>query len=160
MALAFDFEKQMVVGNDGEGFFTRCYPDIAPVKSTVDLAFDFNSSLGGIELKTDTYDMTATPNFFFERYSDMKSCKLGGPWRSFNDGVPYFVYLFSNNQIFFWFKPAELVAFLDEYTKTLKYKTIRNKAWTTSGYCVPRDAVKHLYEQHSFTIDGKPKEGF
>lgn len=139
----FDFKKQLTVGAKGEDLFLSLYPE---VKKADGIKFDFTWKNKTIELKTDTYSMEDTPNFFMEHLSDAKNAaKLGGPWRALNDGVDYFVYLYQKQKKCFWFKPAPLVKFLDEHIKTLGYKVIRNKGWSTRGYCVKREDISHLY---------------
>ena len=82
MGKKFDFNTQLSTGNIGEDHFKQLYSNLNPVKSE-DLKYDFKLSNGStVELKTDTYDMEDTPNFFMEYYSDMKKLKIGGPWRA------------------------------------------------------------------------------
>ena len=89
--------------------------------------------------------MTETPNFFMEHLSDIKSGKLGGPWRALQDNVDYFVYMYLAERKCFWFKPKPLVEFLNTYIKTKSYKVIRNRGWSSHGYTVPRESVEHLF---------------
>lgn len=137
----FTFEEQLKVGNKGEKIFTSLYKDIEKADG---IKYDFILNSKTIELKTDTYSMDKTPNFFMEHISDIKSGKLGGPWRALNDNVDYFVYMFINEKMCFWFEPKPLVDFLDEHIKTASYKVIRNRGWTSHGYAVKRDILKHL----------------
>ena len=143
----FDFQKQLKVGAKGEELFLSLYPNVT---KTDGIKHDFEWNGKTIELKTDTYSMEDTPNFFMEHISDVKSMdspktKMGGPWRALEDGVDYFVYMFSKQKKCFWFRPKDLVKFLDEHIKTLGYKVIRNKGWTSRGYAVAREKVSHLY---------------
>lgn len=143
----FDFKKQLKIGAKGEDLFLSLYPE---AKKADGIKYDFTWRGKSVEIKTDSYDMGATPNFFFEHISDVKSMesaktKMGGPWRALEDGVDYFVYLFSTQKKCFWFKPKPLVEFLDEHIKTLGYKVIRNRGWSSRGYAVAREKVAHLY---------------
>ena len=141
----FDFKKQNKVGLKGERFFQECYPELKAKKPEEDLSFDFITEEGlKVEIKTDTYPMEKTGNFFFEYFSDIQSAKLGGPWRAYDDKVDHFVYLFAQDKTFFWFHPGKLCKALEPIIATMRYKTIKNRAWTTTGFAVPRDLVKDL----------------
>jgi len=129
----FDFKQQHAVGASGEKLFLLNYQGSTQGDGRkVDLVFEGET----VELKTDSYSMDDTANFFMERYSDVDTLKEGGPWRAVD--CDWFVYLFINQKTFFWFRPKELCAFLDEYTKDKKPKMIPNKGWTTVGFTVPR----------------------
>lgn len=151
----FDFKEQLKVGAKGEDLFLALYPK---AEKTDGIKHDFILNGKTIELKTDSYDMETTKNFFMEHISDIKGLKdsdgklgrengvkMGGPWRALEDGVDYFVYLFQKQKKCFWFKPKPLVEFLNEHIKTLGYKVIRNKGWSSRGYAVEREKVAHLY---------------
>lgn len=149
----FDFQKQLNIGNQGEQDFIKFYPELSPVKS-VDRKFDF--ILGNnltVELKTDSYNMMNTENFFMERFSDMQKRTLGGPWRAKRDRVRYFVYYYSQNGTFFWFETDQLCDVLKKEIATKKYKPkiIRNKGWNAKGYTIPREKLKHIIlKEHTF----------
>jgi hypothetical protein len=138
----FDFKKQLKVGAKGESLFLSLYPKLEKADG---IKYDFMLGDKTLELKTDTYSMTETPNFFMEHLSDCKSGKLGGPWRALQDGVDYFVYMYQAQKQCFWFEPKPLVEFLDVYIRTAGYKVIRNKGWTSHGYTVPRETLSHLF---------------
>lgn len=111
-------------------------PDFIDVKDTV------------IELKTDTYDMDKTPNFFMERWSNAEKKYPGGPWQAHLKGVEVFVYLFITHKKWFIFRdmPA-LLARLEEVTEGKYVHNIPNRGWTTQGYRVPRALLKDLYTE-------------
>ena len=136
----FEFKKQLKIGSVGEDLFSKHYgPILGAVKAVDDLCYDFILLNGEkVELKTDTYALSDTPNFFFEKYSDIKTEKLGGPWRAKKDKINHFVYLYIKDRTFYWFDPAVLCYNLDKITKKMQTKHVRNIAWTTSGYAVPR----------------------
>ena len=108
------------------------------------IKYDFSYKGKSVELKTDSYSMTKTPNFFVERYSDVERGTNGGPWRAAHDDVTYFVYMYSLQRKCFWFNPKELVKFLDVYVKGKSMVSIPNKTWTTTGYLIPRTVVSNL----------------
>lgn len=138
----FTFKKQLDIGAKGEEFFLECYKDKASKSDgrKFDLFYDGKS----VELKTDTYPLEKTPNFFMEQFGSINDNKLGGPWRAAKDGVEFFVYLYANDRTFYWFETKELVKFLDEYIKGKRGRTVANKGYITLGFLVPRLDCKHL----------------
>ena len=152
--MSFNFHTQKKAGKSGEDLFALCYPEINPSPAD-DLSYDFNSDIGKIEVKTDTYSMLKTPNFFLERYGCSEKRQPGGPWRSLKDGVDYFVYFFVDDLTFFWFKPKAFCKFLDKHTAGLKMKEIKNKSWITLGHAFPREKCAHLYRADTFKLKGK-----
>jgi len=148
--MAFDFQDQLKVGRKGELLLLKKWPH--PVRKHAELKGpDFLDSEGRvIELKTDTYDMNKTSNFFMERWSDGKLKKPGGVWQAQEKGVTCFVYLFIQQKVWFVFEdvPA-LVKRLDSLTAKMYIHNIPNKGWTTQGYKVPRDSLKDLYRQEA-----------
>lgn len=139
----FDFNKQLTLGDKGEVDFIKKYAAFNPVKSK-DLKYDFllMHSLT-VELKTDSYDMNKTSNFFMEKDSN-ETGKLGGPWRALQDNIDYFVYYFIINGVYFWFKPCELCPVLDKLIldQNMSQVKIQNKGWVTSGYKINRNDVQ------------------
>jgi len=142
----FQFKDQLSVGGSGEALFLSLHPWLNKADG---IKFDFERDGKSVELKTDTYSMKRTPNFFMERYSDTERGTLGGPWRAARDNVDFFVYMYSVERQCFWFNSKELVSFLDEYCKSKRLVEIPNKSWVTTGYLVPRSAVEHLVKVKS-----------
>ncbi len=139
----WDFKEQLEKGNAGEKIFITNYASLKPVKSEKERYFDFTLKDGKkVELKTDTYSMDATPNFFMERFGDIVTKKSGGPWRATEDKVEFFVYFFLKDKTFFWFEPKKLCKFLDKYIEGKSYRPIPNKGWVAGGYPVPRELCK------------------
>src|ERR1700761_3813752 len=88
----FNFKTQLSVGNTGEKEFLIRYPSF---KQADGIKYDFiTPEEQTIELKTDTYSMEKTENFFMEFHSNVNSQTLGGPWRAARDKVDFFVYYF------------------------------------------------------------------
>jgi len=137
----FGFNEQKEVGDIGEKLFLEYYPECTKGDGII---ADFYLRGEKVELKTDTWNMEETPNFFMEFQSDMKRGTPGGVFRSAEEGTKYYVYFFIVNKVFYWFDVVTLVNFLSTYIIGKKYKTVKNKAWITSGYTVPRDALEHL----------------
>ncbi len=137
----FKFKDQLSVGGSGEALFLSLHPWLNKADG---IKFDFERNGKTIELKTDTYSMKRTPNFFMERFSDTDRGTNGGPWRAAYDDVTYFVYMYQVEKVCYWFDSKELVRFLDEYCKSKRLVEIPNKSWMTTGYLVPRLDVEHL----------------
>lgn len=149
----FDFREQLAVGDMGEKDFKKAYQVLEPKKSQVDLAYDFIlKDKKRVELKTDSYPMDKSPNFFMETVSDIQSGKLGGPFRAYKDGIEYFVYYFIEDCTYFWFETKKLHDALEALIASGKYqlKSIKNKGWTAEGYAIPREALRSvvLYEDY------------
>jgi hypothetical protein len=140
----FDFKKQLGVGAAGEkAFFDFYNKEKGDLVKTDGVKYDFEYTSGKtIELKTDTYAMDKTPNFFMERLGNTESKKNGGPWRALDDKVDYFVYLYIKDMVAFWFKTRRLVNLLNKHEMELKHREIKNRTWTTLGYIVPRSLCK------------------
>ncbi len=137
----FTFKKQIGVGNVGESLFLKTYA--GSIKST-DLKYDFTYNGKTVELKTDTYPMEKTANYFMEQYGSIEDKKLGGPWRAAQDNVDFFVYLYLADKKFFWFETKALKEFLDKQILSMRGKSVWNKGYTTFGFAVPRDILEHL----------------
>lgn len=139
----FDFNKQLRVGGAGEKLFLDYYKKEFNLVKTDGIKYDFESGAGhSIELKTDTYPMNKTPNFFMERLGNVDKGKNGGPWRAYDDNVNYFVYLYIADRTAFWFETNRLIKLLNDKEQTFKSRNIRNRSWTTMGYMVPRSVCE------------------
>lgn len=153
MSRTFDFDEQLSVGNRGESDFIKFYSSMKPIKSQ-DRSIDFVLANGKtVELKTDTYDIERTPNFFMEIFGDITESKIGGPWRALQDGVTFFVYYFPKNRTFFWFDTVVLCRRLDDIVSrnSLLPKEIKNKGWSARGYAVPRaELIDIEYQRDTF----------
>lgn len=151
---SFGFQDQLRVGDRGEELFIQYY--YAPLVIIPDRFADFRRVDDGrsVELKTDTYNMEKTPNFFFERYSDMEAKKPGGPWRARRDRVDIFCYLFSRHNTYFEFTDiTSLCETLDDITSKMKPTVVKNRGWLTTGYAVPRDTLQPFYTKYTFTVN-------
>jgi len=136
----------MAVGDVGEQAFIKAYSNLGPVKSK-DRAFDFHLKDGKtVELKSDSYAMEDTENFFMEISAHGG---LGGPYRALNDNVDFFIYYFLKNKTFFWFDTKKLCAKLDELILTKKYKikSIRSTSWVVEGYTIPRSDLECVLQR-------------
>lgn len=147
----FDFQIQLKLGNRAEELFLEHYP--TKIEIYPERAYDFTCTKTGakIELKTDTYNIDKTSNFFMERYSDVHKKTIGGPWRAKRDKVDIFCYYFVRHNIWFQFNniPA-LISRLDELTDGKGLVYIKNKGWITGGYKVKREDLEDLYDIWEF----------
>jgi len=148
----FNFKDQMRVGDRDEAEFIKIYKKkLNPVKSVDDRKIDFTLNNGyTVELKTDSYSMEKTKNFFMEKNTVLPDGKdiPGGPWRSLQHKVDRFVYYYITEKSLFWFDPKILCEFLDKYIKENKLKPIpipnkdsTGKPFHSYGYKIPRSVI-------------------
>lgn len=146
--MVFDFNEQIKLGRVGERLLLKHWPDA--VRRNADIkGVDFIDLHGRkIELKSDSYPMAKTPNFFFERFSSIESQSPGGPWQAVAKGATVLVYLFTKDRTWFVFEDLpRLLIELNALTRELPLKRVPNKGWVTGGYAVPRANVAHLYRE-------------
>jgi hypothetical protein len=148
----FDFKEQIAIGDVGQRLFIQHYH--TPIVQFGPHKADFKRLSDGklVELKTDSYDMGKTENFFIERFSSFNTKSPGGPWQSKEKRVPIFCYFFIKNGVYFEFDTKELVKFLDPIAEKAGLIFIPNKGWTTAGFKVPREKLKHLYTEHKINV--------
>jgi hypothetical protein len=155
----FNFADQLRIGDIGEADFVTVYKSLKPVKPERSRIVDFILKNGKtVELKTDSYDMERTPNMFMEHETvTSKRTILGGPWRSLDHKIDFFVYYYIKNKTFFWFKPKPLCETIENYIKENDVKSIaiRNKnrddkgEFKSFGYKIPRACLeKILLREH------------
>ena len=157
--MVWQFDKQLKVGKQGERLLLKEWPH--PVRRRYEdlTGVDFIDSHGTlIELKTDTHDPAATPNFFIERWSDVDSKRPGGPWQALEKGAHLLVYLYlpedKTQKRWFVCKALEsLTKRIEDSAATLRPVRIPNKGWTTEGYLVPREWIKDLVKEGLPSID-------
>lgn len=153
--MTFNFKTQLAVGDAGEKWFIENYH--SPIVQIKAHKADFRRIDDGrvIELKTDTYSMDKTPNFFIERYSDFAKKSPGGIWQSKAKRVKIFCYFFIKDGVYFEFDLAALVKELtpiaDEIERKGKFLWIKNTGWVTAGFTYPREKLKHLFTEHRIT---------
>lgn len=147
----YDFKTQNKVGKKGEAFIKRVWP--LPLKKLEGKGPDFLDINGDLlEIKTDTWDMEKSPNFFVEIWSVLpqgeKPGKRGGPWQALEKGSTVYIYLFISNRTYFVFRDIpKLVERLEELTKGKGYVYVRNNGYTTAGVKVKRKDLEDLYEE-------------
>lgn len=152
--MTFLFGEQKKIGLKGETWLREYYHTLPLVKmDSHSPVGDFTRPDGKIlEIKTDTYPLARTPNFFMEYHSNTTKKTMGGPWRAHAMGADLFLYLFIHDEVYFEFTNLRhLVSILDEYIKDehLKIQNILNIGYRTSGYKIPREILSSLYKEYS-----------
>lgn len=153
----WSFKTQLAFGKQAEKEFLEHYHE--PIILSTTRSYDFKVVASGekLELKTDDWDHEKTPNFFLERYSNWHELSPGGPWQSRKKSVDRFCYYFSRNGIYYEFRDIKLLC--KEVEKLVKKNKIqpiliRNQAWFTAGYKLPREWLEHLYTRHQVNPPG------
>lgn len=154
----FNFKTQLKAGKIGELLFLQANEGAVKLNDKFD--YDFVTTDGrGLELKTDFYAMDATPNYFFERWSDVSAQSPGGPWQSLAKGAHTFVYFYIPSLTYFTFDTAKLVGRLEQLIPSIKPYDVRNTTHVTQGYRVPRDAVSDLASVTTLKVIKQPPCG-
>ena len=149
----FSFKAQLAVGTRGEELFLDNYPTKLEIHPDRDGDFICTETGRKIELKTDTYNIEKTDNFFIERWSSVYSepKKPGGVWQAVGHGCEIFCYYFVRHNIWFQFEDLEaLCGRLNELTEGKGLVYIKNNGWTTAGYKVKRSDLADLYKEYKF----------
>lgn len=151
--MAHQFQRSLRAGKAGEAaFLAFAAKHNILLEPTDGRAGDFKDADGHLwELKTDSYDMDKTTNFFIERYSNAAKGTVGGPWQAEEHGCKYFAYYFPANNTAFIFETLDLLGQLT-LVPLGNPIDIRNVRHTTIGFKVPRSGLKPLYV---LTKDGK-----
>ena len=151
LSKTWNFKVQLELGDRGEQLFLERYPRKIEIHPGREWDFTVKSSREKIELKTDSYNIDKSKNFFLERYSDINRKTPGGPWRAHKDKIDIFCYYFVRHNIWFEFRelPA-LIERLDDLTKKKGLVYIKNRGWTTGGYKVKRSDLEEFYTVWEF----------
>ena len=146
----FDFKVQLEVGQSGEADFLNMYPSKLEIHPGFDGDFICKKTGDKIELKTDTYRMSDTPNFFIERYSDFHKKSPGSVWQALEHGCKRFCYYFVKDGVYFEFDNLpKLCNRLEKLIEGRSYIQVKNKAWVTIGYTIKREDLSDLYTEWS-----------
>lgn len=148
------FKRDLERGKAGERFLLEQHRLNCPPEG--ERRWDLERScLGGverIEVKTDSYDPAATPNFFMELLTVVGGYEVvGGPWRARADKVDTFVYLYLGRAVpprAFWFYDLDaLVRELDTKPSRFAMRTVKLDQLRATGLLVPRSTLAHLYTE-------------
>jgi hypothetical protein len=142
-------DQTFTTGSTGETIFHQCYFDEVHKGDSKQYDFIMTSTGEKIEVKTETRSIQHFQSFFIEWYSDLKRQWLGGPFRSTQCNVEYFVIFSKADGEFYWFKSSELAEFLILNIETFQKKNVNNnnrrgQTWTTRGLIVPVASIQHL----------------
>lgn len=161
--MSFNFARQNEIGKKGEEILVANY-HMQPLqklegKSKIG---DFMRTDGKIiEIKSDTYPLARTPNFFMEYYSNLAKQTPGGPWRTFLNGADIFLYLYLSDMVYYECDDVhKLVWTLDDLVakQKLKPQRIVNTTWITTGYKIPRESVSSLFTERRIDITKLSRE--
>jgi hypothetical protein len=147
MSKVHKYTDSSVIGKLGEAVFMKNFPGWIKIGEGYTTA-DFKNDKHTLELKTDSYDIGHTPNFFMEYISNINKGTLGGPFR--DPTINFFVYYFYNSNVAYWFDTQTLVNELYDMYDDIESNciTIKNEAkdggfFYTRGLLVPRIKLKH-----------------
>jgi len=137
-----NFKDSLAKGKKAEAEFLARFGE--GLEQTDGRRGDFKLKDGSIlELKTDFYDPTKTPNFFMERYS--YDDKPGGCWQAKEHGAKYYAYTFAvQPDTVYVFEVETLLERLEEVIPKCRQFNVRNVGHTTVGFLVPRDLLLDL----------------
>lgn len=142
----FSFKEQLEVGTRGEELFIEHYPKKLVVYPERDGDFLEVYSGKKIELKTDTYNINKSENFFFERYSNVEKETPGSVWQALGHGCDIFCYMFVRHNIWYQFNDLPALAQrLDEEYGKKGLIWIKNKGYVSGGWKVNRESLSDLY---------------
>jgi len=136
-----DWKQDLARGDVGEREFLATFPMWQKGEDINRYEHDFVHRLTGetAELKTDYYNMEATPNIIVERYSNWERQTPGGPYR--HDGsLSLWVYYYRKNGLFLMYNPSQLIEKVDSLNLLLT--PVSNDRYTTMVYKVPRNSVE------------------
>lgn len=140
------FRESLEIGKMGELLMTGHFPNLTALNGKHSDFVDKNT--GELyELKTDTYNINATPNFFIERYSNEGKKSPGSVWQAAEHGSTFFMYFYIRNHKLFLFKTAPLLERLELIIPKFIPIGIPNKNYVTIGYKIPRIILNDLYEE-------------
>ncbi len=153
----FDFHTQNRVGDAGARIIEDNYPEKLQKLQYDSPIGDYMLPDGRIlEMKTDTYPLARTPNFFMEFYSNTQKGTYGGPWRAYHLGADIFLYLYLTDKVYYEFHDLQaLVAELEKLVKENKTQAVvvQNRKFTTTGFKVDRRLLAHLYTERKIGGD-------
>jgi hypothetical protein len=150
----YNFDSSLKAGQVGEERFHAAFPQLQRLDG---FKSDFINPKNKhtYELKSDSYDMNKTPNFFIEIYSDVARKKFGGPRQALSHGSHYWAYFYTQNNTIFLFNTKRLVKWLEQNEELYHIRSIENIRWTTTGILVNRSHLATLYKKIGTNWDKK-----
>ena len=141
------FKDSLEQGKEGERLFLDKMTDKVVQLDGLKADFKLLADNRLVELKSDFYDMSATDNFFMERWSNSTKKSNGGPWQALDNNTDLFVYWFPLNNYMYVFETTKLVEKLKNVTKNMELVKVLNKGYITLGYKVERSLLKDVILQ-------------
>lgn len=144
------FFKSVKIGQIGEKHVANHVDELAWISQNEETVADFRVIKTGelVELKTEYgYTTKSTPNFFLERFRNLKG-QPGGPWYSHINSVRWFMKLFADGHLFI-FETKELIDRVDFLINknNLKEVFIRGEHRDTIGYLIKRSDLRDIYKK-------------
>jgi hypothetical protein len=147
------FKNSHVIGKEGEDILMATYDELR-FAGGIDCDL-IRYPTCGVEVKTDTYPMSKTDNFFMERHGNIEAHTDGGPWYAQLHGAQVFLYFFiQDNRLFSFDNIPALVKRLENLRLTgqLEWSVVRNRSksggeYLTGGYKTNRLLLKDLYKE-------------
>ncbi len=122
----------------------------------IDYIVNFGNDICYLEMKSENYD--DTKNMFVETFSDVQREKIGGPYRTVQEGqiinehVLFGNYFTKNKILYIFYDVNKLCLIINNLIKTQKYSKniIKNKCWDTEGYAIPLEKILKSLEYNEY----------
>lgn len=156
-----NFQSDLSRGRIGElAFIHACEGTVEPLDGREGDA-KVTGTRTKIEVKSDSYNMDRTQNFFMEKYRSGN--RSGGVFQSIEHGCKYYAYIYVPNGELFIFDCKQLADRLNilHDSKNLTLTSVGNGTYTTRGLKVHRDWLTDIMlspEQAGFTFNKKKYE--
>ncbi len=137
------FREQLAFGEKQQSALQDVYhrPTLVYAGREYDLLDD---TAARIEVKTESRSLSASPNFFFERWRSLEPRKPGGAWQALQNAATQYVIWVPADGIYFVFSDIALLCrVVTAVAEKLvaKEHIIRNRGWAASGWALPRGEI-------------------
>lgn len=144
-----NFQTSLAKGKAGEALILKLWPELMATDGRKG-DFLLGADKLKVEVKSDSYGLHGSPNFFFERYSNASKGSPGGPWQALAHGCNLFVYFYPSDRVAFIFDTVIVVNLLNQLITSLQPVEVQNRGYTTIGFKVPRSELEGLYILQKF----------
>lgn len=145
------FKSSLAKGQKGEELLLKVWPGLTRLDGR---KHDFVDAQGKTyELKSDSYSIEKTKNFFIELVSNIQGFKVGGPAQALKNETDFWIYMYPTSNVMFIFNTTELVEEINKLliSEQLQLSLIPNRGYSTIGVKMPRELLKHIYKERSFS---------
>lgn len=142
-----DFKKDLARGVAGEELLLSLWPIL---KRTDGRTGDFLLRGKKMEVKSDSYGIGGSPNFFMERYSNVGKQSNGGIWQANEHSCSYLFYWYPSDKIGWLFNVKKLLAYMNKNESNFRKVYVNNVNYCTLGYLVKRDELALLGREMKF----------